>query len=411
MKRKMQKMAKRVAALTATMLLILGTCLPVLAEDATIPGSGPAVILTDATTLNIPKTLKVTNPALAQVAGPGLQLSYTLASTTVAAGTSVSAGTEGPIEHVQSGPAGGLTLVSGPAFTVSDTLNASASGAANVKNIVLTTDLTKFTEPGIYRYTLTDTTTAETLAAAGVERNENFTNVRYVDVYIQWDSTGDLVVEGYVVGSDNDANGVLVKETFDTSTTTDDTQDASYVVYDTPDVFNTYNLTLTKAVTGAMGDHENAFPFAITVSDSGRAFYAAKGTAPASDSTLNQAAHTTALSTTLAHGNVYYIAGLRKNDTVAYTETNNTQESYSVSISGVTDTSEVLAGYAATNVAPGGTKAMSAVTAPNAQNVTFENNLGSISPTGVVTRFGPYAGMVVLAGLLMALRKKAKAER
>ena len=32
MKRKMQKMAKRVAALTATMLLILGTCLPVLAE-------------------------------------------------------------------------------------------------------------------------------------------------------------------------------------------------------------------------------------------------------------------------------------------------------------------------------------------------------------------------------------------
>lgn len=392
----MKNASKKLVTLLAMLTLVLGmSAHAVLAAD--IPASGQAVVTSSDTTLNIPKTLKVTNPALVQVAGPGLQLSYTIAPATVDAGTMINDGTN--TEEVKPGPTGGLTLGTAPSFTSTELLNASETGAANVKNIVLNADLTKFTEVGVYRYALTDTTSAETLAAAGVERNEHFTNVRYVDIYIQRDVEGERVVEGYVVGSDNNESGVLVKETFDQST---DSEAQGAASYPTPDDFNTYNLKLTKMVTGTMGDRHNQFPFAITVSDSGRAYYADKGAAPSSTTTLNQTAHTTALQTTLAHEEIYYIAGLRNNDTVAYTETNNTNETYNVTVTGEST---------ATSVAPNGSHAMSSKTAPNATDITFTNSHNSVSPTGVVMRFGPYIGMVLIAGLLIMLRKRTKTNR
>ena len=221
----------------------------------------------------------------------------------------------------------------------------------------------------------------------------------FIDIYIQRDVEGERVVEGYVVGSDNNESGVLVKETFDQST---DSEAQGAASYPTPDDFNTYNLKLTKMVTGTMGDRHNQFPFAITVSDSGRAYYADKGAAPSSTTTLNQTAHTTALQTTLAHEEIYYIAGLRNNDTVAYTETNNTNETYNVTVTGEST---------ATSVAPNGSHAMSSKTAPNATDITFTNSHNSVSPTGVVMRFGPYIGMVLIAGLLIMLRKRTKTNR
>lgn len=393
----MKNASKKFMTIVMTLALVLGMSVAVFA-DANIPSSGEALVTSSDTTLNIPKTLKVSNPVLAQVAGPGLQLSYTIAPANVTAGTVIDDGTN--TAEVHPGPADGLSIATQPSFTLAELLNASSSGTANVKNIVLNTDLTKFSETGIYRYALTDTTSADTLTAAGVDRNADFTNVRYVDVYIQRDSTtGSLIVEGYVVGSDNDGNGILVKETFDNSTTTDDTTAATYKTTATPDVFDTYNLMLRKSVTGSMGDRHHEFPFAITVSDSGRAYYAAKGTAPTSATGTNQQAHTTSLSTTLKHEDIYYIAGLRKNDTVSYIETNNTAEDYTVTVTGEST---------GTKVTPNGTKTMSAKTAPNASEITFNNHHDSVSPTGVIMRFGPYIGMVLIAALLILMRKRAK---
>lgn len=387
---------KKMAAAAAAIIMVLGMSSTVFAATVLNTGYSAGVVVSSDTTLNIPKTLVVKNPALAGVAGPGLQLTYTVAPATVADGTVITDG-EDNTAPVHPGPVDGLRLVSSPTFTVGETLDASAAGADNVKNIVLEVDLTKFNDPGIYRYELTDTTTADALAAAGVDRDEHFDNVRYVDVYVQ-EVGSDLVVEGYVVGSDADEDGLLAKETFDTSTT----DETSGTTYPTKDLFETYNASLTKSVTGTGGERHNQFPFAIAVSDSSRAYYADKGTAPSSSSSLNQAAHTTALSTTLQDTETYYIAGLTKNDTVAYTETNNTDNTYSVSVTG-----DVT--IAATNVsANGGTKVMPATDVTDAGAVTFVNNLGSISPTGVITRFGPYIGMLAIAGILIFVRRRAK---
>lgn len=395
----MKNASKKFMTIVMTLALVLGmTVWAGFAADIG-PNSGGKATTSD-TTLNIVKTLKVSNPSLVNVAGPGLQYSFTIAPANVSPGTVIT-DNQGHSAAVHSGPTGGLTIGSSPSFPVTDLLNSSSSGTDNTKNIVLNTDLTKFTEPGIYRYELTDTTTSTALQEAGVDRAAKYTTVRYVDVYIQR-VADTLAVEGYVVGSDNDGNGVLVKETFDTSTTTDDTEHVDYKTYDTRDIFDTYNLQLQKSVTGEMGDRHNQFPFAAALNNSGRRFYSAKETPPGSTSTLNQDGGITALSTTLADGESYYIAGLRKNDTVAYTETNNTQDVYSVTISKNGTPS------AAQNVQPTGTKAMDSTVAPDATNVVFENNHGSVSPTGVIMRFGPYIGMVLIAALLILMRKRAK---
>lgn len=402
----MKNASKKIVTLIAMITLVL--CMSaraVLAAGDTIGPNDSGVTTTTSTTLNIVKTLKVSNPALVSVAGPGLQYSFTVEPATVPVNTIITDGEHSASVHP--GPVDGLSLRSAPYFTAAELLNASASGTDNTKNIVLNADLTKFPETGIYRYALTDTTPESTLTAAGVRRVDEYTEVRYVDVYVQRDSSTDsLIIEGYVVGSDNEENknGVLVKETFDTSTTTDDATSADYHTFDTRDIFDTYNLVLRKSVTGAMGDKHNEFPFSITVSNSGRKYYSAKGTEPTGTSSLNMDASTTSLETALKDGDTYYIAGLRANDTVAYTERNNTSDTYKTSITGGTASS-------ATSVAPGGTKNMPATAVPNATDVTFVNNHDSVSPTGVIMRFGPYIGMVVVAALLILMRKKAKANR
>ena len=396
MKTKGTKNAKRVFAIFMAIAVILSMQVSAFAATVDNTGDDQGVVISGDTTLNIEKNLVVSNPALVGVAGPGIQFTYTVGSADVAAGTTVE-DESGQTATVHSGPAYGLVLDSAPNYAQAELLNASAAGTNNAKNIVLHVDLTKFTDPGIYRYAITDTTTEAALTAAGIDRSENLDPVRYVDVYIQ-EVDSELVVEGYVVGSDADENGILAKETFDTSTT-DETETAT--VFDTRDIFETYNATLSKSVTGAMGERTREFQFNITVSDSGRQYYAAKNTAPDGTSSLNQAAHTTALQTGLKDGDTYYIAGLRKNDTVQYRETNTSQETYAVSITG-----DVTSG--AENVASGGYKTMTATTVPDAENVTFVNNLGSISPTGVITRFGPYIGMLVIAAVLIAVRVRAK---
>ena len=388
------KKGKKIAAIGAAAVILFGMIAqPVLAATIYNEGTGKGVAISSDTTLNIPKTVKVTNPALIKVAGPGLQLAYSIAPAEVEEGTTVTDGTY--TESVQPGPADGLRLTTSPSFPVSDLLDAAASGANYAKNIVLTTDLTKFTDPGIYRYALTDTTTAEALAAAGVDRSEAFDDVRYIDVYIQNAQGGGLVVEGYVVGSDADENGILAKETFDTSTPVEEGTPA-----DTRDVFNTYNVKLTKNVSGEMGAKHHPFPFEVDITDGGRVVYAAKGTAPSDAADTTAYTSATEIETRLMHGESYYIGGLRKNDTVSYTETNDTDDTYLVSVQG-TD------GVTPGNVAPGGVKTMPAKAAPGIADVTFDNNLHSISPTGVVTRFGPYIGMILIAAVLVIVRKKA----
>lgn len=340
--------------------------------------------------ITIEKNLKVSNPNLTSVDGPGLTMNYAIAPVAPAAdngGTTIT-DTASPAHTgtVHQGPAAGVTLsASSISWPIGTAVDASAAGADNVKSITANVDLTKFSVPGIYRYQLTETVGADT-SHTGAEGE-----TRYIDVYIKnatASGTG-LEVSGVVMHDGTTAEGKPAeKKTFGDET------------------FETVNITLQKTVSGNMADRTNQFPFAGTVTDNGRYFYAKKAEAPAADNAnkIAGAAAGSAVSTTLAHNEMYYISGLSHEAAVAYTETNNTQDVYQTSITGGTAS-------AASAVAAGATKAMASTDVDNAGAVVFNNALEEVSPTGVIMRFGPYIGMIVIAAALVLMNRKAKTQR
>lgn len=359
-------------------LVIAGALICAMSVTAFAAGSSSPANPTNTSSITIEKNLKVINPTLSSVDGPGVTFSYAIASETPSAtngGTTITDGTH--TGSVHAGPADGVTLAaSSIEFPIGTAVDAAASpGADNVKSIAANVDLSKFSKPGIYRYKLTETATGKD--TCGVVNTEG---TRYIDVYIENDTTG-MKVAGVVMHDGTTADGKPAqKKTFDNAS------------------FETVNVTLKKEVAGNMADRNNQFPFAGTVSDSSRYFYAAKGTSPAAtDANKISAAD---VSITLAHNEMYYINGLSKNATVAYTETNNTSDTYQTAITGGTAS-------AASAVAPNATKAMAATDVDDAAAVVFTNTLDSVSPTGVILRFGPYVAMIAVAAILIATRKRA----
>lgn len=337
--------------------------------------------------ITIEKNLKVSNPNLTSVDGPGLTMNYAIAPVAPAEGnggtTITDTASPAHTGTVHQGPAAGVTLsASSISWPIGTAVDASAAGADNVKSITANVDLTKFSVPGIYRYQLTETVGTDT-SNIGAEGE-----TRYIDVYIANDTTG-LKVSGVVMHNGTTENGKPAqKKTFGDET------------------FETVNITLQKTVSGNMADRNNQFQFAGTVTDNARYFYAKKAEAPAADNAnkIAGAAAGSAVSTTLAHNEMYYISGLSHEAAVTYTETNNTQDVYQTSITGGTAS-------AASAVAAGATKAMASTDVDNAGAVVFNNALEEVSPTGVIMRFGPYIGMIVIAAALVLMNRKAKTQR
>lgn len=338
---------------------------------------------TDTGSITIEKNLVVSNPDLASVDGPGLTMNYALATATPSAsngGTSITDGTHTAV--VKTGVAGGLSLDQNSlSWPIGTAVDAAAAGEDNVKALTATVDPTAFTSAGIYRYQITETVGTDTsnTGAAG--------EVRYIDVYITNGQNG-LECSGVVMHDGTTAEGAPSnKATFG------------------DEEFETVNIVLSKEVTGNMGDKVNQFPFAGTVTDNARYFYAKKAEAPtavAADQ-IAGAAGGSAVSTTLCDQESYYISGLSHEAAVAYTETNNTADTYDVSITGGTAS-------AASAVAANGTKAMASTDVDNAADVLFTNNLDDVSPTGVVMRYGAPL-LILLAGLALVViaRRNRKA--
>ena len=365
---------RKIAVIAASLMLTLSMSAVAFANQeaptttATNPANGSSIV--------IEKNLKVSNPNLASVDGPGLTMNYAIAPVAPSAdnGGATITDNENPAHTgtVHQGPADGVTLsASSISWPIGTAVDASQAGADNVKSITANVDLSKFSVPGIYRYQLTETVGADTSAtgAAG--------ETRYIDVYINNASSGTGLEVAGVVMHDGATEGGKPshKATFGDET------------------FATVNITLQKTVSGNMADKNNQFPFTATTSDNGRYHYAKKAEAPTAVNDNKKAEGTE--STTLANTEMYYISGLSHEAAVAYEETNNTQDVYQTSITGGT-ASEASA------VAAGATKAMASTDVDNAGAVVFNNALESVSPTGVIMRFGPYIGMV-LAALVFAL--------
>lgn len=363
-------------------------------------------ISTNSTELIIPKGITMKNDETGTYYSPNITYTYTIAPETPAAGAKVSG------VDVVAGPTGGATLASSSvAFTSAAVDNVTSTGKEITQNLTVNIDLTKFSQVGIYRYKLSDTTATSALFTAGITRKDNYNKDRYLDVYIK-NGTSGVAVAGYALSQENsatagDKDGGFTKEY---ETTTDA---GTGTVTENTDVYRTYNVKLEKQVTGDMGDKTHGFPFAVTVNNNSLTYYS-----------NGSAATGTSISTTLADGETLELKGLNPHATVGYIETNDTGSTYKVTINGKTST---LVNEADVNSGSTATLAVGAVSAYDTDNsnasvavdsaatdysqVKFINNLASISPTGVVLRYSPFILLLACAGALIIFASRTRARR
>ena len=288
------KNIKKIAALVLALVLVLSlTATAFAAEDLNTNGVvGDTDFTQDTPTaqdkaVNIKKELTVFNPDKAFVYGPAFTYTYT-----VTPGSDGKSITDDPSQHasglattsatlagitkdlvVTTGSAGTTTSASGTlAWTNADILDADDAGAANYKNIAIDFTDVVFTQPGVYRYVITETpaTSNTGYAAAGITETDG-NRVRYLDVYVMRSSTyttggqgtlaTDWMIYGYVCfynNTDIDAAD-LSTEPIKTTGFVAGTSDGSTAII--ADQYHTYNLKLGKTLTGdpTMASHE--FPF------------------------------------------------------------------------------------------------------------------------------------------------------
>lgn len=429
MKNTMRKFSTVLLALT----MIFAMSISAFAAQDTV-GDATIEIKSGASTLNIPKTLIVTNPEEIKVYGPTVTYNFTASPATVEEGTKVTTDAEYPDRTendfatavVKAGPVQGVTVTTQPSFTTAET--AAATGTKGVEltsNIVVTTDISKFEKAGIYRYEIKDETTDATLTAAGITRETNYDATRYLDVYIYNDSPSGLKIGGYTLLKNNTkevtgVNDVDVKSPgFISGSEKDATGKVTTKGGEPTDLYNTINVKVTKEVTGGLGDKTNMFPFTIAVSNSSLTYYTTSDTATGVQGTSGNAA---SISKSLKHDDSFLIKGLNPKAEVTYTETNNTEDTYFVTIND--KASQVVNSINKEETAKNGTQTSAAQKVSNYVNcntqsiapsayseIKFINNLDEVSPTNVVMRFAPYLFILAAGMILLMVSRRRKAEQ
>ena len=332
---------------------------------------------------------------------PKTKFTYSIAN-----GTAVPATATTPA--INAGITGGATM----ATPETDAWNA-PNADTELDTVELSFDKTKFTEPGIYRYILTEaamTTEQTDIDIKDGDKAGNHTeNTLYLDVYVSNVSNAISVVAAVLSTSTaapkmSDEPGTI-EGTLETATYTTKI-DGFY------NHFETYQVVLKKKVTGSMGDKSKFFPFDLNLGyaegddanttiegvkvnvavDAG----ATKGTG---DYAIGGANGSTYSDITIKDAGTVTIKGLPKKTIMKMKETITEGEGYNIS--------SVVTGMAdSTNLSPavkveGDFVTEGTVNGTDGANIEYTNNRTSISPTNVVMRFAPY--LFILGGAIMLL--------
>lgn len=352
------------------------------------------------------------------------------------------------------GPTDGVTgtTITFAANTTNGTHTAATTGTEVEKTSNLTLDISKFSRPGIYRYVITESVTSPStgatdsakLQAAGLTaRDAEYATTRYLDVYIHYNTSGDLEMYGAVIFKSASATPGQDSITTTTEKTTgfepglDSASD--YSTDKNVDKYYTYDFTVKKTVSGSMADKNHEFPFYVTVSNSiNGAMFTYTGDSAESFTgatnvsgvvTLNAAdfsigADSTSSSLTLKNNDTIVLVGLpSKQDTgselsVVVKEFNNTFDQYTASATAlVSGSATTQALNPTTGIMPASTGTAALASAFDIktndvanQVIAFTNNLSEISPTGVVLRVAPYALMLGAGIVLFLLSRRRKEE-
>lgn len=264
-----------------------------------------------------------------------------------------------------------------------------------------------YTQPGVYRYKLTQKPLTTTQTNAGVMKADEY-DFLVLDVYVT--KVGDPAapaVTAVVLHKDNvavDDNADKVAGFNNTYSPNNPDPGTS-----TPDPTNpeSYELTITKKVDGSAASNDQEFDFTIVLTpptnDDSISFENVKvgvvatgvNTNPASELTLNNGANTT-LTVKMKHDSKIVIKGVPQNTTVSVTEDH-------LDYTPENTVTEMTAVDAKTGKETGTYKTTSA-----ANDIAFKNTRKNISPTGVVLRVAPYAIMLGAGVVLFIILKSRK---
>lgn len=294
-------------------------------------------------------------------------------------------------------------------------------------------DGTADNEPGVYRYKITDVTTDETYAQSGVTEGIASDTI-FLDVYTKYnDAKDNLVIYGYVLlkSTDGENTSITYKETADesakidgfvTTAEGDDNGDNEVIPADFKgDVYKTYNVDVKKQVAGDLADRQHEFPFEIKLSND---VITNSADFSINDGTTHSVTNFTASSTwnsadvsisnidfKLKHGEMISLIGLPAGTKVIVTETNDTEDVYSVSASfngnpkNLKNSDNSKTGHAI-SIPKTDTASLDDYylinTMTESDKVIITNTLRDVSVTGVLLNIAPFL-FITGAGILLCI--------
>ena len=279
---------------------------------------------------------------------------------------------------VFAGVTGGLTAGTGAAFSPTkqsmNTVSSSYSTTGTLK-----TDVSKFTEPGIYHYLVSE-------AANNYEGVQIDTAVYDVYVYVYANENGSLYV----------GDVAAIKLINGKKTKTDLGFENNYGAEGND---STHDIVIKKIITGNQAKKNDTFTVTVTVNGASGEMYQVvldEGKAGTRTESITSGA---SKDFTVTNDTTIHIYGLTASDTVTVVEKANTL-GYSASYSVVKKSDNSVVSNKTINEGVNVTNDGSKAEVTNTKNVT--------SPTGIVMNYGPYMLMVALAGIMAAffLRKR-----
>ena len=317
---------------------------------------------------------------------------------------------------------------------------AAQSGTEVEKTGNLTVTLSAFEHAGIYRYKITEVANPTDVTSVGLDARTNYDSVRFLDVYIK-NGTNGLEMYGAVIFKSTVANAID-STNGDITTSTEKTTGfepsvgstggpTTYEADTNVDKYHTFNLEVNKTITGGLADKTHDFPFEITLTGAKEAditvdYSNGSGTwadgstlttgfasAPATFVIDNNAK---ILTPKLSNTDTVKITGIPAGTTVLVKETNDTYDQYTPSITTQTGFTGLTLTNTGAMTAGTGTTQLSAAATINdkTQNsvIGLTNNLAEVSPTGYVTRFAPYALILIggIALLVIAMKRRKHTE-
>ena len=273
------------------------------------------------------------------------------------------------IDPVDGAPAG---------LSIGNATYSSTNGSKAIYKATLTVNPTKYTTPGVYSYTLTESALGTTNEYKGIE---DTIESKTVKVYVTTTDGAAPIVEAITVANDEGQTGEENK--------------LANTVFAAD--YTTKTLELTKAVKGNQANKNDSFVFNLTLSGATGEEYSweVKNGTNVEDSGKGDKT-----GIQMKDGWVLTVNGLSDTDSYTITESNDGgYDSTDVTVNSGTATKNTKT---VTNTLVYGER--------DVENVVFTNNKNGTIPTGILMTAAPYAALVGLGGIFAGFFFRRKRE-